>query len=49
MPEYIRTVTFAVRGVIGGRQISIEVWDSQKSTYTDEFSDFVDEAIADLR
>ena len=44
-----RSITFAARGVIGRRLISIEVWDSQKSTYTEEFAAFVDEAIADLR
>jgi len=44
-----RSIRYGVRNVIGGRQISIDVWDGQKSTYTDEFAKFVDDAIADLR
>jgi len=44
-----RSITYAARGVIGRHQISIEAWDSQKPTYTKEFAEFVDEAIADLR
>jgi len=44
-----RSIRYGVREVIGKRKIGIEVWDGQKSTYTDEFVKFVDETIADLR
>ena len=44
-----RSITFAVRAVIGRSQLGFEVWDSQKTTYTEEFALFVDDAIADLR
>lgn len=44
-----RSVRTSVRTVIGGSRLAIEMWDSSKHTYTDEYIAFVDEAIADLR
>lgn len=44
-----RSIRHGVRDVIGSRNIGIALWDRPKSTYTDEFAGFVDEAIADLR
>lgn len=44
-----RSITFAVRAVIGRSQLGFEVWESQKTTYTEEFALFVDNAIADLQ
>jgi hypothetical protein len=37
------------RAVIGGHELGITTWDSQKYSYTDEYVAFVEEAIADLR
>ena len=44
-----RSIRNGVRGVIGGNELGIAVWDSQKITYTEEYVAFVEEAIADLR
>ncbi len=44
-----RSIRGYVRFVIGGSQIGIATWDSQKYSYTDEYVAFVEEAIADLR
>lgn len=44
-----RSIEGAVRGVLGGHELSITTWDRQKYSYTDEYVAFVDEAIADLR
>ncbi len=46
IPHSIRD---GVRGVIGGTELGIAVWDSQKIGYTEEYVAFVEEAIADLR
>ena len=39
----------AARAVIGGHELGITTWDSQKYSYTGEYVAFVEEAIADLR
>ncbi len=44
-----RSIRGFARGVIGGSDIGITTWDSQKYSYTDEYVAFVEEAIADLR
>jgi hypothetical protein len=44
-----RSVRDAVRTVIGGSAVAMEVWDRQKVGFTDEYVTFVEEAIADLR
>jgi hypothetical protein len=44
-----RSIEGAVRGVVGGSELSIAVWDAQKHGYTDEYVAFVEAAIADLR
>ena len=44
-----RSIRNGVRGVIGKNRLSIDVWDRQKVSYTDNYVAFVDEAIADLR
>ena len=46
IPRSIRT---AARAVIGESELSIEIWDSQKHQFTDEYIAFVDDAISDLR
>jgi hypothetical protein len=38
-----------VRAVIGRTKFAIETWDRQKYSYSEEYVEFVDEAIADLR
>ncbi len=44
-----RSISDFARAVIGGSEIGITTWDSQKHTYTDEYVAFVEEAIEDLR
>ena len=44
-----RSVRSAVRGVIGGNELGIAVWDSQRILYSEEYVAFVEDAIADLR
>ena len=44
-----RSIRNGVRNVIGKSRLSIDVWDRQKISYTDDYVAFVDEAIADLR
>ncbi len=44
-----RSIRGAVREVIGSHKLSIEVWDDQKYGFTDEYVEFVEEAISDLR
>lgn len=44
-----RSIRGAVREVIGNHELSIEVWDDQKYGFTDEYVEFVDEAISDMR
>ena len=44
-----RSMRSAVRGVIGGSEVSLQIWDRQKIQYTDEYAAFVEEAIKDLR
>lgn len=44
-----RSVRAAVRNVMGRSPLTVEMWDSSKRSYTDEYIAFVDEAIADLR
>jgi len=44
-----RSIRGFARTVIGGSEIGITTWDSQKYSYTDQYVAFVDEAIADLR
>ncbi len=44
-----RSIRDFARAVIGGSEIGIATWDSQKYTYTDEYVAFVEEAIEDLR
>lgn len=44
-----RSVRGAVRGVIGGTELTIEIWDEQKYGFTDEYIEFVEDAIANLR
>ena len=44
-----RSIRDFARAVIGGSEIGITTWDSQKYTYTDEYVAFVEEAIEDLR
>ena len=44
-----RSIRFAVRAVIGGNSQSREAWDEQKVQYTEEFVEFVDRSISDLR
>ena len=44
-----RSIRGFARAVIGGSEIGIKTWDSQKYSYTDEYVAFVEEAIADLR
>jgi len=44
-----RSIRDFARVVIGGSEIGITTWDSQKYTYTDEYVAFVENAIADLR
>ncbi len=44
-----RSIRGFARAVIGGSEIGITTWDSQKYSYTDEYVAFIEEAIADLR
>ena len=44
-----RSLRGAVRTVIGANQLSIDVWDTQKLSYTDEYIAFVEDVISDLR
>ncbi len=44
-----RSIRGFARAVIGGSEIGITTWDSQKYSYTDEYVPFVEDAIADLR
>ncbi len=44
-----RSIKGFARAVIGGSEIGIRTWDSQKYGYTDEYVAFVEDAIADLR
>ena len=44
-----RSIRNGAREVIGKNRLSIDLWDRQKVSYTDDYVAFVDEAIADLR
>ena len=44
-----RSISSAVRYVVGSHALGMETWDGQKHAYTVEYIAFVDEAIADLR
>jgi len=44
-----RSVRDAVQQVIGGNQASLDLWDRQKASYTDEYAAFVEEALAEIR
>ena len=44
-----RSIRGFARAVIGGSEIGIRTWDSQKYSYTDEYVAFIEDAIADLR
>ena len=44
-----RSIRIAVRNVIGASSIGVEEWDEYKQLYSDEYIDFVEGAIADLR
>ena len=44
-----RSIRGFARAAIGGSEMGITTWDSQKYSYTDEYVDFVEDAIADLR
>jgi hypothetical protein len=44
-----RSIRGFARAVIGGSEMGITTWDSQKYSYTDEYVAFVEDAIADLR
>ncbi len=44
-----RSIRRYARNVIGGSEIGITTWDSQKYSYTDEYVVFIEDAIADLR
>jgi len=46
MPRSIRGYA---RNFIGGSPLGIATWDGQKSSYTDEYVAFVEDAIADMR
>ena len=43
-----RSIRGLAREVVGGHKIGIETWDSMKYSFTDEYVDFVEEAIAGL-
>ncbi len=44
-----RSIRGYARNVIGGSPLGIATWDGQKSSYTDEYVAFVEDAIADMR
>ena len=44
-----RSIRNGVRGVIGGSELGIALWERQKISYTEEYVAFVEEAIVDLR
>jgi hypothetical protein len=44
-----RSIRGAVRAVVGKNELTISVWDSQKFGFTDEYVEFVEDAISDLR
>lgn len=44
-----RSMRYAVRGVVGVSEASIRQWDEMKMQFSDEYIDFVEEAISDLR
>jgi len=44
-----RSIRGYARNVIGGSQLGIATWDSQRDSYTDEYAAFVEDAIADMR
>ena len=44
-----RSIRGAVRAVVGKNELTIRVWDSQKFGFTDEYVEFVEDAISDLR
>lgn len=44
-----RSMRIAVREVIGASEIGIQEWDRHKLQFSDEYIEFVDNAIADLR
>ena len=48
-PHMPRSIEGAVRGNIGVNKFTIDLWDSQKSGYSDEYVEFVESAISDLR
>jgi hypothetical protein len=44
-----RSIRGAVRSVIGGNKLGLQLWDQSNLDYTDDYREFVEEAIADLR
>ena len=48
-PEIPRFIRRTARNVIGRGEIELDLWDKYKTTYSDEYIAFVEEAIADLR
>lgn len=44
-----RSVQQAARLRIGGNPLGLRLWEQQKASYTDEYVEFVEEAIADPR
>jgi hypothetical protein len=44
-----RSMKVAVRGVIADSDVSLAIWDEQKIQFTDEYIEFVEDAIKDLR
>lgn len=44
-----RSMRYAVRNVIGTTEAGLEVWEESKGQYSDEYIEFVDGTIADLR
>jgi hypothetical protein len=44
-----RSIQQAVRAVVGGSQLGLNTWERQKTGYTDEYIEFVEKAIQDLR
>lgn len=44
-----RSMRIAVRNVLGASAVGIEEWDKYKRQYSNEYIEFVDAAIADLR
>jgi hypothetical protein len=44
-----RSVRGGIRAVIGRNELTISVWDAQKYGFTDQYVEFVEDAISDLR